>query len=349
MNRPIARSMLPLALLALCVKALSAAPPPGGRVYFTVFVGLEGAYELSAQCLEFTQSGVCAFGGEACGEWRRTGPAGKQSELEIDLSFVDGGDAVSIDGRARLDSRGAQSSLGGTARAEMKGSQFNFAFAARQVQRQQCQRLVNGLGDSTDPDVDVNGSGQLASESRRVRNFDGVSIDDTGVLVIERTGSESLTITAEDNILPILRSDVRGGRLELGIASSGDVRPTREISYSLTARDLNELVVSGNAEARANGLQTSDLTVDLGGNSVTTTEGRAERQKIAISGSARYTAEDLQSSEVNIDQSGSSHTIVRVSDRLEGSVRGSAVLEYIGDPVVDVDVAGSATVRRIGG
>jgi hypothetical protein len=54
------------------------------------------------------------------------------------------------------------------------------------------------------------GSGQLTTESRPVSGFTKVELSGTGELTIEQTGTESLTISAEDNILPRLTSEVSG-------------------------------------------------------------------------------------------------------------------------------------------
>ena len=55
----------------------------------------------------------------------------------------------------------------------------------------------------------VVGSGTAATESRSVSDFRGVSVSGVGQVILENTGTESLTITAEDNIMPLLESEVR--------------------------------------------------------------------------------------------------------------------------------------------
>ena len=65
----------------------------------------------------------------------------------------------------------------------------------------------------------VVGSGYVISESRRVRGVDGVSLSGVGRLVIRQGRSESLVVIAEDNIIPLIRSEVVGGRLLLGLVS----------------------------------------------------------------------------------------------------------------------------------
>jgi Putative auto-transporter adhesin, head GIN domain len=59
------------------------------------------------------------------------------------------------------------------------------------------------------------GFGQIGNESRQVSGFSKVELNGSGELTIEQTGTESLTISAEDNLLPKLSSEVSGDTLVL--------------------------------------------------------------------------------------------------------------------------------------
>jgi hypothetical protein len=73
------------------------------------------------------------------------------------------------------------------------------------------------------------------TETRSVRGFNTVTLEGSGQLVLEQAGTESLTITADDNLLPYLTSDVSDGHLTLGtkpgtnIDSSTPVRGRRRL------------------------------------------------------------------------------------------------------------------------
>ncbi len=198
----------------------------------------------------------------------------------------------------------------------------------------------------TEPGDLVIGSGNLITESRSVGGFNGVTLSGVGRLHIEQAGSESLRITAEDNILPLLTSDVIGGRLELGTRDGFRISPTHDVFYDLTAIELNELVVSGAGEIDAVRLDTAFLSVTLSGAASVHLDGRADSQRVVISGAASYQAGALRSREVSITISGSGLAVVRASERLDVNVSGAAVVEYYGDPVVTVN--GNGAVRRVG-
>ncbi len=203
----------------------------------------------------------------------------------------------------------------------------------------------DGFHHVTGPSDSIVGSGILASETRAVSGFNGVVLSGAGHLSIEQTGFESLEITTDDNVLPLLTSDVLGGRLELGVQPGYSVSPT-QVDYRLTVAELNEIVVSGAADIDAAGLDTGFLEVVISGAAAADLSGRADLQNVAISGAASYHAAHLRSSDVRISVSGSAHAVVRASDRLEVSISGSGTVEYYGNP--EVHASGNGTVRRLG-
>ena len=108
--------------------------------------------------------------------------------------------------------------------------------------------LAAGCGSysqATHPTTTILGSGLLVREAWPVGGFAAVAVSGAGHLVIERTGHESLEITAGENILPLLRAEVRGGRLILGPRPGTEMSPTREILYRLTVRELSDIEASG--------------------------------------------------------------------------------------------------------
>ena len=191
----------------------------------------------------------------------------------------------------------------------------------------------------------VRGSGNVTSESRDVSDFDEVVLEGVGNLTIRQTGSESLTIEAEDNLLPEISTEVEGNRLT--IETEYDMpAATQPINYELTVRDLSALELPVAANVDASDISTDSLDVTISGAGDMKIAGEADSQDIEISGTGVYQAEDLESEEAEIDISGSGEAVVRVSDHLHVEVSGSGSVEYIGNPTVSRDITGAAEVRR---
>jgi hypothetical protein len=194
----------------------------------------------------------------------------------------------------------------------------------------------------------VVGSGRVVTEPRNVGGFDAISLSGVGRLYVTQTGSESLEITAEDNVLRELRSDVVGGRLILGPESGTSLSNVRDIEYRLTVNDLHEIEVTGACEVFLEELDTPRLRIWASGSSRITADGFAERQDLIFSGTSLYRAERLDSRDVRLEVSGASFLQVRAGDRIEGSLSGTSILEYFGRPAVRVDTTGASVVRHGG-
>ena len=190
------------------------------------------------------------------------------------------------------------------------------------------------------------GSGQVTTETRQVAGFTKVELSGTGELTIEKTGTESLTISAEDNILPLLTSEVSGDTLVLGTKPNAEIVPSKPITYSLTVKDLTGLSVSGSGNVRASDLTTDSLSSKISGSGTITASGTVGAQDLDISGSGGYRAEQLTSRSVKARISGSGNASVLVSDTLDVTISGSGTLTYSGDPNVTQEISGSGKLIK---
>lgn len=190
------------------------------------------------------------------------------------------------------------------------------------------------------------GSGQLATESRQVSGFTKVELTGAGDLTIEQTGSESLTISAEDNLLPRLTSEVSGDTLVLGEEPNTSIVPTKPITYSLTVKDLNGLAVSGSGNISVPKLSATALNTKISGSGAITVNGTAVDQDLEISGSGRYQAEQLTSKTVKAQISGSGTANVLATDLLDVKISGSGSLTHTGNPQVTQEISGSGKLIK---
>ena len=215
----------------------------------------------------------------------------------------------------------------------------------------------------------VRGSGNVTTEERQVSGFTGVALSGSGHLIIEEGESEGLRVEAEDNLLPYIVTEVKGGVLELGQRPNVNLWPRQPINFYLTITNLESLVVSGSGQAEApelaadrfnlvisgsgdaklDSLDTQDLTVRISGSGkVDIGGGNADKQDVDISGSGKYAAPDLNSTDAQVHISGSGSATMRVSENLNVVVSGSGDVQYYGRPRVQQTVSGSGKVRQIG-
>jgi hypothetical protein len=188
------------------------------------------------------------------------------------------------------------------------------------------------------------GSGTMAIEARDVSGFSEIDLSGSGTVLVSMTGTESLTVEAEDNILPLLTTEVRDGRLVLGAKQS--ISPTRDIVYTVTVINLEAVTVSGSGSVTAVDVVATGFEVDISGSGTVTLEGVSEHLDLSISGSGVFKGEGFVSATGNVSVSGSGEALVNVTDDLDVDVSGSGTVGYIGDPALSTSISGSGEISR---
>ena len=191
----------------------------------------------------------------------------------------------------------------------------------------------------------IHASDRVVTTTREVGDFSGISLSGLGHLVAEPGSSETLTITANENILPHLVSVVRGGVLHLETKDLGEIQGELHLEYHVTVRRLEELRASGVTTAEVHGIDARHFRVEISGVSSVVAEGRADRQDLFVSGVSAYEAEQLSTRVTQVLMSGASLAVVNVRERLEGSLSGASQVVYIGQPSVRVSTSGGSTLR----
>lgn len=190
------------------------------------------------------------------------------------------------------------------------------------------------------------GSGNVKTASRAVSGFTKVQLTGAGILNIAQTGTESLTISAEDNLLPLLTSDVSDGTLTLSVKQGQSITPTKPITYTLTVKQLNAINLSGAGAVNAVNITTDALTVSCSGAGATTISGSAQSQSVTISGSGSYNARDFKTTDSTVKISGFGSATITASQTLNATISGAGTVTYYGSPQVTQSVSGAGSVKQ---
>lgn len=201
---------------------------------------------------------------------------------------------------------------------------------------------INGDG----PLETVRGSGDVITEEREVSGFTAVSLQGIGQLEIDQTGTESLSITADDNLLPYIKTRVQGSNLIISIEGNTVFNNVTELTYHVTVDTINSVELEGAGNIVVNNLDVDKWAANLSGTGNITASGRADVQTVEIDGAGAYTADDLVSQEATVRHNGAGMAVVQVSDRLDVRIDGLGTVEYIGDPTVTQEINGLGTVRQ---
>lgn len=212
----------------------------------------------------------------------------------------------------------------------------------------------------------VIGSGNIKSENRTTDSFNSIELQGIGDLYVSE-GQQSLRIEAEDNILPVLRSDVSGGRLI--ISSSTCITPRKSIKVYASSPAIRGLYLSGSgniiglspihADSLDLGMSGSggidmdvdckDLRTSVSGSGNILLRGNATNSSVTISGSGNMRGYDLETSRSAVTISGSGQAEVNVRDELDAGISGSGGIRYTGSPSrINQQISGSGSLTKAG-
>ena len=104
------------------------------------------------------------------------------------------------------------------------------------------------------------GSGRSTTETRQVSDFHAVNFAFIGDLNITQGNQEALTISGDDNILALIRSEVRAGVLRIDAGATNLGQTIVPLRYDLVVRNLDEVELSGLGNIKLGALQ-SDAPV----------------------------------------------------------------------------------------
>ncbi len=189
----------------------------------------------------------------------------------------------------------------------------------------------------------IEGSGTIITESRPVSGFDEIEISGAGEVAVAVTGSESLTIAADDNIMPVLTSDVEGATLELSVEPGNPLSPSQPIRYEVTVESLAGISILGAADFDIDGLDGS-FVIDIAGSGDVVVMGTGDELTIDIKGTGNVDAANFTATAADVSIAGSGDVVVNAADALDVSVSGSGEVEYLGSPAVTQSVSGSGRV-----
>jgi len=180
----------------------------------------------------------------------------------------------------------------------------------------------------------VRGSGIVRTESRSVSGFSLIAFKSEGKVTVQQTGKESLTISAEDNLLPLLESSVTNGILSIGTVNNVNINPTKSIEFVIEVKSLESFNMAGAGRIEARDIQGKHLNIELTGAGNMSIEGSADSLDLNLKGVGSYDGKSFRTKQAKVHSEGVGSAVLNVSDRLDISVSGIGAIEYIGSPKV---------------
>jgi hypothetical protein len=197
--------------------------------------------------------------------------------------------------------------------------------------------------DGSESSTVVPGSGVTASETRDVAPFSAVELAGANDVTIGVGGEQRVVVSADDNLIELVTTDVRDDVLVIDTSGSFDaVTPMR---VEITVPTLDDISLSGSGAIVVDGHELDELTVAIPGAGSVRAVGTAAMLDVDLSGTGEADLAQLVARDATVDVSGAGAVLVHVTGALEVDVSGTGSVSYAGDPdEVEQSITGTGTV-----
>ena len=213
----------------------------------------------------------------------------------------------------------------------------------------------------------VVGEGPLVTQTRTVGNFTGVSSEMSGKVNFTIAPDYKVEITAQQNILDVLNTNVVNGVLHIDFKNNVRVKQHEDLLINITAPYADYFRLSGSGNMNVQGdITTNNLKVTLSGSGDITVQkaaiadkidtdisgsgnisiagGSAVNEDVDISGSGKVEMAGVDAQNAVTHTSGSGDVKLALSTNLDAHISGSGSVYYHGNPIISTHISGSGRV-----
>ena len=228
----------------------------------------------------------------------------------------------------------------------------------------------------------IDGNNQASSETRMLISFDQIRNEGTFNVFIKQDSVHSVTIEAESNLIPHIRTIVNGNTLEIDTRENLD--NNLPMNVYVTAPVIHGAMLSGSGYILLDSIFTDYLLVEISGSGeiegfvdadLSTARisgsgniyldcytqsldarisgsgnldlvGFGDNNRFTISGSGQIRAYNFDQNICDAKISGSGDMFLYVAEHLKVNISGSGSVYYIGDPSLELTITGSGKVYK---
>jgi len=192
--------------------------------------------------------------------------------------------------------------------------------------------------------VGIRGNGNIKTDQRTISAF--TNLDAGGAFLIEwQNGAPALSITADENLLSYIDSDVSGDTLHLH--TRDQIWPTHGIKVVISSPRRSGAKISGAVRLTATQLAGPEFAFQSTGASRVTLDGSVDELLADMTGASELKANGLQTKTAEISTTGAADAELAVSEILKVAITGAGKVSYSGNPkTVEKHITGAGSIRH---
>ncbi|HEX8707037.1 MAG TPA: head GIN domain-containing protein [Pyrinomonadaceae bacterium] len=190
------------------------------------------------------------------------------------------------------------------------------------------------------------GSGVMKVDKRNVPAFAALEVSGAYDVEIVCGKEQSLEVEGDDNLLPLITTDVSDGVLRIG-NKSGGFSTKNKLRVRISAPEFEAVSTSGASDINISNIKSDAFNIETSGAGNVHATGEVKTLEVKMSGAGEVNARDLRAGKVTVHSSGAASADVYASEELRAEVSGAGHVNYYGDPkVFSEDRSGAATITK---
>jgi hypothetical protein len=186
----------------------------------------------------------------------------------------------------------------------------------------------------------VTGAGELKTETRHPGMFTNIKYLIKGNVTIVKGDATEVRVSAQENLLPLLETEVANGTLFISFGSHAVVTDSL-VSVQITVPEVRELTFSGNGQVNS---QQPISSINLAGNGNITCSGETDQVLVKLSGSGLVNLDKMVTRKAQVKITGNGNVSLNVTDQLDVAIQGLGIVYYSGMPQVQQNITGMGQV-----
>jgi len=174
------------------------------------------------------------------------------------------------------------------------------------------------------------GSGNVVSVPRAVSPFSHLDFTGAAEVSVRVGGKTAVTIRGDDNIVPLITTDVRDGTLV--ISSRHGYSSKNTLRVEIVTPTLGSAVLSGAGSVTADGIHSQRFTADLRGAGRIELGGTTRSVGVSVNGVGSAELGSLVARDAIVDVNGTGSVHVYATGTLDATVNGVGSIRYSGKP-----------------
>jgi hypothetical protein len=191
---------------------------------------------------------------------------------------------------------------------------------------------------------EIPGSGKIVKENRSAGTFTSISTEGAFEVVVVCQKPQSIEIEGDDNILPLVTTEVSNNVLHIKNLRGYSVR--EPITLRISVPTLEGVYASGAGTFEVSGLQGDKFEIDATGAPTIRASGDTKNLKVDVTGAGKIDAHRLHAARVEVDSKGVSNIEVNAAEQLDVTISGPSHVIYQGNAVVKKTINGPGSVEK---